>query len=96
MVGDVRELRALFGEASSILSEGFSRFLLAVAKVPRIAGADVSPLEVSLKHPDQIGPVIDLVGRELHEPPTSGVREKKWELSDDGPIIPMSASQLAC
>jgi hypothetical protein len=34
MVGDVRELRALLGEASIILSEGFSRFLLALAEVP--------------------------------------------------------------
>jgi len=34
MVRDVRELGALLGEASSILSERFSRFLLALAKLP--------------------------------------------------------------
>jgi hypothetical protein len=33
MVEDVWELRALLGEASSILSERFSRFLLALAEV---------------------------------------------------------------
>jgi len=77
MVGDVRELGALVGEASSILSERFSRFLLALTEVPRIAGVYVSPLEVPFKHRDQVGPVVDLFGRELLEPPTSGVGEKE-------------------
>jgi hypothetical protein len=62
VVGDVRELRELLGEVSGVLSERFSRFLLALAEVPRIAGADVGPLEVSLEHPDQVSPVVDLVG----------------------------------
>ena len=34
MVEDVRELCALLGEASSVLSERFSRFLPALAEVP--------------------------------------------------------------
>ena len=92
----MRELRALFGEASSVLSERFSRFLLALAEVPRIVRAYVSPLEVPLEHLDQIGPIVDLVGWELLEPPASSVREEKWKLLDDGLIIPLSASQLAC
>ena len=96
MVGDVRELCALICEASSIISEGFSRFLLALAEVPRIAGADVGPLEVSLEHPDQVSPVMDLVGREFLEPPVSSVGEEKWKLLDDGLIVPSSASLLAC
>jgi len=96
MVGDVRELRALLGEASSILLERFSTFLLALAEVPRIAGADVGLLEVSLKHPDQIGLVVDLVGWEFLKPPTSGVEEEKRKLLDDGSIVSSSASQLAC
>ena len=92
----MRELRALFGEASSVLLERFSRFLLALAEVPRIAEADIGSLEVSLEHPDQIGPIMDLVSWELLEPPASGVGEEEWELPDDGPIVPLSASQLAC
>jgi hypothetical protein len=96
MVGDVWELCLLLGEASSILLEGFSRFLLALAEVPRIARVDVGPLEVPLKHLDQIGPVMDLVGQEFLEPPTSSVVEEKWKLPDDGSIVPSSASQLAC
>jgi hypothetical protein len=96
MVGDVRELHALLGEASSVLSKRFSRFLLALAEVPRIAEADVGPLEVALEHPDQIGPIVDLVGWEFLEPPASNVGDEKWKLSDDGSIVPSSTSQLAC
>ena len=96
MVGDVWELCALLGETSSILSERFSRFLLALAEVPRIARADVSPLEISFEHPDQVGPVVDLVGWEFLEPPTSYVGEERRKLSDDGLIVPLSASQVAC
>jgi len=77
MVRDVRELRALLGEASSIFSKRFSGFLLALAEVPRIAGTCEGPLEVSIKYLDQVSPVVDLVGRELLEPPTSGVREEE-------------------
>ena len=58
MVRDVWDLCALFGEALSVLSERFSRFLLALAEVPQIARVDVGPLEVSLEHPDQIGPIV--------------------------------------
>ena len=61
MVEDVRELHGLFGEASSVLPERFSTFLLALAKVSRIAKADVGLLEVSLEHLAQIGPIVDLV-----------------------------------
>jgi len=77
VVGDVRELGVLLREATSILSERFSRFLLALAEVPWVAKADVSPLEVPFKHADQVGPVVDLVGRELLEPPASGVGEEE-------------------
>jgi len=50
MVGNVWELRALLGEESSVFLERFSRLLLAVAEVTRVARVDVSPFEISLKH----------------------------------------------
>jgi hypothetical protein len=37
----------------------------------------VGSFKVALEHPDQIGPVVDLVGREFLEPSASGVGEKK-------------------
>jgi len=76
MVGDVWELGTLLQEATSIFKERFSRFLLAFPEIPRVAGADVSPLEISFEHSDQVSPVVDLVGRKLLEPPASGVREE--------------------
>jgi hypothetical protein len=94
VVGDVRQLGVLLREASSIFSEGFSRLLLAFAEVPRVAGSYVGSFEVSLEHPDQIDPVVDLVGWELLEPSAGGVGEEEWQLSDDGSIVPSSPSQL--
>jgi len=37
---------------------------------------------------------MDLIGRELFEPPTSGVGKEEWQLSDDGSIVSSSTSQL--
>jgi len=92
MVGDLWQLGALLREASSILSKCFSRLLLAFAEVPRVARSYIGSFEVSLEHPDQIDPIVDLVGRELLEPSSSGVGEDKRQLSDDGSIVPSSAS----
>jgi hypothetical protein len=78
MVRDMWELGMLLREATSILSERFSRFLLAFFEIPRVARADVSPLEVPFEHPDQVSLVVDLVGRELLELSTSGVGEEEW------------------
>jgi len=88
------QLGALLREASCILSEGFSRLLLAFADVPRVAESYVGSFEVALKHPDQIGPIVNLVGRELLKPSAGGVGEEEWQLSDDGSIVPSGASKL--
>ena len=93
MVGDVWQLGALLREASCILSESFSRLLLAFAEVPRVAGSYVGSFEVTLEHPDQIDPIVDLVGRELLEPSAGGVGEEEWQLSDDGSTVPSSTTQ---
>jgi hypothetical protein len=49
IVGDVGELNVLLGEASSVLVERFPKLLLALAKVPRVAKADVCSLKFPLK-----------------------------------------------
>ena len=94
MVGDMWQLGALLREASCILSEGFSLLLLAFAEVPRVAESYVGSFEVALKHPDQIGPIVNLVGRELLKPSAGGVGEEERQLSDDGSIVPSGASKL--
>ena len=37
---------------------------------------------------------MDLVGREFLEPSAGGVGEEEWQLLNNGPIVPSSASQL--
>jgi hypothetical protein len=86
-VGDVGEFGALPGEAPDVISEEFTQFLLATPEVPRVAGVHVGPLEVSLKHPHEIVPVMDLSRWEILEPGSSGVGEEQGELSDDDPIV---------
>ena len=46
VVGDVRDLVALFGEASDVISKGFSRLLNDVVEVKLCAGAFKGALEV--------------------------------------------------
>jgi hypothetical protein len=64
------------GEASDVILEGFTWFLLATPEISRVAGAHVGPLEVSLEHPHEIVPVMDLLRREILKPGSSGVREE--------------------
>jgi hypothetical protein len=73
-VGDVGELGALLGETSDVVPEGFTRLLLAALEIPRVAGAHVGSLEVSLEHPYEVVPVVDLSRWEVLEPGSSGVR----------------------
>jgi len=94
VVRDVRQLGALLREASSILSESFSLLLFALAEIPRISGPYVGPFEVAFEYPDQVCPIMDLVGWEFLEPSSSSVGEEKRYLPDDGSIVPSSASQL--
>jgi hypothetical protein len=75
------------GEAPDVIPEGFTWFLLAALEVPRVAEAHVGPLEISLKHPYEIVPVVDLSRWEILEPGSGGVGEEQGELSNDEPVI---------
>jgi hypothetical protein len=86
-VGDVGELGTLPGEAPDVIPEGFTRFLLAAPEVPRVAGAHIGPLEISLKHPHEIIPVVDLSRWEILEPGSGGVGEEQGELSNNDPVV---------
>ena len=63
-----------------------------LAKIPYVAQVDISSLEVTLKHPDQVGLVVDLVRGKLLEPSASSVGEEKRQLSDDGAVISSSSA----
>jgi hypothetical protein len=75
------------GETPDVIPEGFTRLLLAASEVPRVAGTHVGPLEISLEHPHEIVPVVDLSRRKILELGSSGVGEEQGELSDDDPVI---------
>jgi hypothetical protein len=72
-VGDVGELGTLPGETPDVILEGFTWLLLAAPEVPRVAGAHVGPLEVSLEHPHEVVPVVDLSKWKILKPGSSGV-----------------------
>jgi hypothetical protein len=86
-VGDVGELGTLPGEAPDVIPEGFTRFLLATPEVPRVAGAHVGPIKISLEHPHKIVPVVDLSRWEILEPGSGGVGEEQGELPNDDPVV---------
>jgi hypothetical protein len=64
-------------------------------EVPRVAGAHVGSLEVSLEHPDEVVPFVDLSRWEILEPGSSGVRQEQGELPDDDLVIG-GPIQLTC
>jgi hypothetical protein len=51
IVGRIGELSATLGEASYVLTETFSRLLLAIAQLPLLAGAHAGALKVADEHP---------------------------------------------
>jgi hypothetical protein len=73
-VDDVGELGALLGETPDVISEGFTRLLLAASEIPRVAGAHVGSLEVPLEHSHEVVLVVDLSRWKVLELGSSGVR----------------------
>jgi hypothetical protein len=63
----------LLGETPDVIPEGFTWLLLTALEVPRVARAHVGSLEVSLEHPYEVIPVVDLSRWEILEPGLSGV-----------------------
>ena len=59
---DARELSALLGEMPDVISQGLVKLLTAPSKIPRVARTHVRALEIAHKGPDQVRPIMDLVG----------------------------------
>jgi hypothetical protein len=68
-----RGARCNIGEASYALAETLPRLLLAVAQLPLLAGARVCALEIADEDSTWVGPVVDLVARQVLEPRARGV-----------------------
>jgi len=82
-VGDVRELVALQGEASDVLTEGLTGLLMAVLEVPWVPRVFVHALEVPYEDLLQIHTTLDCVGRQVFQPCPSRIGQEQWEVADN-------------
>ena len=94
-VGDAGELGALLGEASHVITQGLAGLLATPFEVPGIPRAHVRALEVAHEDVDQVGPVVDLIRRQVLEPRSCGVSKMKRKVADDDRVL-CRATQLAC
>jgi hypothetical protein len=69
--------------------------LLAVAQLPLLAGAHVCALKVGDKDLTQVGPVVDLVRRQVLEPSARGVAEVERHVLDGEEVVGHSPG-VAC
>jgi hypothetical protein len=86
VVGRAGELGAALGEASYALAKALPRLLLAVKQLPLLVGAHVRALEVADEDLTQVGPVVDLVARQVLEPRARRVAEVEQQVLDDKEI----------
>ena len=91
---DARELSALLGEAPDVVSQGLVRLLTTPSKIPGVPRAHVCALEFSHESFDQVGLVVDLVGRKMLEPCSCRVCEVQRKVADDDRVV-SHAAQLA-
>jgi hypothetical protein len=90
-VGDTRELGALLGEATDVVTQGFVRLLTAQSEIPRISRAYVCALEVAHEGPNQVVPVVDLVHGKVFEPCSRRVCEVQRQVADDHGVVSRAA-----
>ena len=95
IVLDARELSALLGETPDVISQGLVRLLTAPSKIPRVARTHVRALEIAHEGPDQVRPVVDLVGWKMLQPSACRVCEVQRKVANDVCVI-SRATQLAC
>jgi hypothetical protein len=89
------ELGAALGEASHVLAKTLPRLLLAVAQLPLLARAHVPTLEVADEDPTKVGPVVDLITRQVSKPRTRRVDEVEQQVLDDEEVVGRSTG-VAC
>ena len=89
--GDAGELGALLGEASHVVMQGLVGLLATPFEVPGVSRAHVRALEVAHEDVDQVGPVVDLICRQVLEPRSCGVRKVKRKVADDDRVVHRAA-----
>jgi hypothetical protein len=99
VVGGAGELGAALGEGPYVLAKTLPQMLLAVVQLPLLVRAHVRALEVAYKDSTQVGPVIDLVPRQVFEPRARSVVEVERQVLDDEEVVGRStgvACELEC
>ena len=91
---DAGELSALLGEASDVIPQRLVGLLTAPSEIPRVPRTHVRALKVTHKSPDQVRPIVDLIGRKMLKPVTCGIHKVQRKVVDDDGVI-SRAAQLA-
>jgi hypothetical protein len=95
VVSRARKLDATLGEASYVLAETLPRLPLEVAQLSLLARAHVRALEVADEDSMQVGPIVDLVVRQVLEPCACRVAEVERQVLDNEEVIGHSTG-VAC
>ena len=93
-VGDAGELGALLGEVTNVVTQGLVGLLTAPSEIPRIPRTHVCALEVPHEGPDQVRPVVDLIGGKVFEPCARRVCKVQRKVANDHGVITRT-TQLA-
>ena len=94
-VGDAGELSAQLGEVANVITQGLVRLLTTPSEIPRIPMSHVCALEVAHEGPDQVRPVVDLVGGEVFEPCVRGIYKVQSKVTNDNSIITHTAQMAS-
>jgi hypothetical protein len=86
-VGDARELGALLGEAPHVVTQGLTGLLETPFEILGVPRVHVRALEIAHEDVDQVGPVVDLIRRQVLEPRSCGVNKMKRKVADDDRIL---------
>ena len=85
------ELGALLGETPDVVPQRLIGLLTAPSEIPGVPRAHVRALEIAHEGPDQVRPVVDLVGRKMLRPGACRVCKVQRKIADDDGIISCAA-----
>ena len=87
VVGDIRQLVALLGEAPDVPMKGFSGLLSIVFEISWVPRMRVCALEVSHEDLFQVLPTLDSVGRKVFQPLSRRIGQEQWKVADNEIVI---------
>jgi len=79
----------------NVITQGLVRLLTTPSEIPRIPMSHVCALEVAHEGPDQVRPVMDLVGGEVFEPCVRGIYKVQSKVTNDNSVITHTAQMAS-